>query len=231
MQISAKGKAKLTQLEGDKLVAYQDQAGVWTIGRGHTGADVKPGMRITQARSDQLFDKDLAVRDRQLTKALKGAKVTQDQYDALQMWYYNTGANLYSSSVMKAVRAGQLHKLPALIKAWKYVTVNGKKVVSKGLVSRRAQEVKYAKWPTSTASKVTKTVVGVSTGAGAGGVVYENVDAVKQSVDPIADVQPILDSVGILGYSGSTVLAAIGSMIVIGVMGFLVYKLVTKKDE
>ena len=46
--------------EGLRLNAYQDSVGVWTIGYGHTGSDVKPGMTITQAKADQLLQADLA---------------------------------------------------------------------------------------------------------------------------------------------------------------------------
>ena len=40
------------EFEGCRLTAYKDSVGVLTIGYGHTGSDVKPGMTITQARAD-----------------------------------------------------------------------------------------------------------------------------------------------------------------------------------
>ena len=39
---SAAGLALTKQFEGLELKAYQDSVGVWTIGYGHTGTDVKP---------------------------------------------------------------------------------------------------------------------------------------------------------------------------------------------
>lgn len=40
---SGDGLALTRRFEGLRLDAYQDCAGVWTIGYGHTGADVTPG--------------------------------------------------------------------------------------------------------------------------------------------------------------------------------------------
>jgi lysozyme len=52
--------ALIAVFEGCRLMAYQDSGGVWTIGIGHTGADVTPGMVITQAEAQALFEKDQA---------------------------------------------------------------------------------------------------------------------------------------------------------------------------
>jgi lysozyme len=42
----------LKQLEGRRLNAYQDQAGIWTIGYGHTGPEVNAGLVWSQAQAD-----------------------------------------------------------------------------------------------------------------------------------------------------------------------------------
>jgi lysozyme len=52
--------ALIVVFEGCRLMAYEDSGGVWTIGIGHTGADVTPGMVITQAEAQALFEKDQA---------------------------------------------------------------------------------------------------------------------------------------------------------------------------
>lgn len=51
--------ALLDVFEGNRLKAYQDSGGVWTIGRGHTQG-VKAGMIATQAQVDQWFAEDQA---------------------------------------------------------------------------------------------------------------------------------------------------------------------------
>lgn len=59
MKLSGKGYAFLGKEEGCKLQAYQDIAGVWTIGYGNTfyedGTKVKQGDKITKERALQLF--------------------------------------------------------------------------------------------------------------------------------------------------------------------------------
>jgi lysozyme len=52
--------ALIAVFEGCRLKAYQDSGGVWTIGIGHTGADVTPGLIISQAEAQALFEKDQA---------------------------------------------------------------------------------------------------------------------------------------------------------------------------
>lgn len=45
--------------EVDKLTAYRDSGGVWTIGDGHTGTDVHEGETITLEQDRELLEKDL----------------------------------------------------------------------------------------------------------------------------------------------------------------------------
>lgn len=51
--------ADLRRHEGCRLSAYKDSVGVWTVGYGHTGSDVKPGLQINQGEADYLLEKDL----------------------------------------------------------------------------------------------------------------------------------------------------------------------------
>lgn len=46
--------------EGLRLSAYKDSGGVWTIGYGHTGPEVKEGLTITTSQAEELFQKDAA---------------------------------------------------------------------------------------------------------------------------------------------------------------------------
>lgn len=51
MKISEKGIEFIIKEEREVLTAYLCPAKVWTIGVGHTGADVKPNMVITKEKS------------------------------------------------------------------------------------------------------------------------------------------------------------------------------------
>ena len=48
MRTSENGVELIKRFEGLELEAYQDIAGIWTIGYGHTGPDVEPGMKISE---------------------------------------------------------------------------------------------------------------------------------------------------------------------------------------
>src|SRR5689334_6888086 len=48
----------LELFEDEKLVAYKDTGGVWTIGRGHTGPEVHEGLVWTPEQSALAFSKD-----------------------------------------------------------------------------------------------------------------------------------------------------------------------------
>jgi GH24 family phage-related lysozyme (muramidase) len=49
--------ALIASFEGERLTAYQDSGGVWTIGIGHT-KDVQPGEHITHEQAVQFFIQD-----------------------------------------------------------------------------------------------------------------------------------------------------------------------------
>lgn len=64
----------LRRHEGCRLEAYQDTVGVWTIGYGHTGRDVKPGVRISQSEAERLLTIDTAI-------AIEGARAVVQLFD------------------------------------------------------------------------------------------------------------------------------------------------------
>ena len=45
--------------EGERLTTYKDVAAIWTIGVGHIGPEVKPGMAISRAESRRLLAQDI----------------------------------------------------------------------------------------------------------------------------------------------------------------------------
>lgn len=70
--------AQLIRDEGERLKAYQDEGGVWTVGVGHTGPDVIPYMVITQDRSRDLLYEDIATANAHVIKFLPDAKKELD---------------------------------------------------------------------------------------------------------------------------------------------------------
>lgn len=150
--IPEKYKNKLKEWEGLRLTAYQDEAGVWTIGYGHTGPEVVRGMRITQAQANRYFEEDLeeaiVAVDNLVTPELSDV-----QYFVLASFVFNVGINAFRrSSLLKRLNAGDLEAVPGELIKWNKITdhVTKKKKVSPGLVNRRAAEV--AMWTSVTSA-------------------------------------------------------------------------------
>lgn len=139
MYLSKKGKNFIQSLEGLKLQAYRDQAGIPTIGYGTTNG-VKMGMTITQKEADTLFLRDLIKFENAMYELIK-VSINQNQYDAMVSLMYNIGiANFKASTLLMLVNQSRFSEAATQFEKWVYVTVNGQKVVSKGLQNRRAKE-------------------------------------------------------------------------------------------
>lgn len=141
MKTSSEGIYLMHKYESCSLVAYPDPAtggAPWTIGWGHTGPDVKPGMVITQEQADQMFADRLAREfEPGVVKALAGASVTQKEFDALVCFAYNVGlANLRSSTLLRLVKAGD--KRGAANQFLRWDKAAGKRML--GLYRRRVSE-------------------------------------------------------------------------------------------
>lgn len=119
MKTSENGRKFIELWEGTILDAYDDANdrvvqpgqhvyGTLTIGVGHTTAAGPPkvyvGMKIMPEESDAILTSDLASVEADVNHHVM-AKITQDQFDALVSFDYNTGA-LDRSNVLRAVNAG-----------------------------------------------------------------------------------------------------------------------------
>lgn len=137
MELSQKIKTMIKRFESLLLTAYRCPAGVLTIGYGHTGSDVTPGMKITQAQADALFEADITKFAASVAKKLEGLKLKQCQFDALVSLSYNIGAlDVKAPTLLRKIKAdpndptiraefarhcnarvnGQLRQLPGLVK-------------------------------------------------------------------------------------------------------------------
>ena len=126
------------EMEGCRLVAYRDAAGVPTIGYGHT-AGVRMGDRISQQRAKALLRQDVEAVMRQV-RALDVAR-TEAQLEALTSFAFNLGiARLRSSTLLKVIRqGGSKQAIQREFKRWVYA--GGRKL--SGLVKRREWEASH----------------------------------------------------------------------------------------
>ena len=135
MRASQKLIDHIKKSESCVLTAYQDSAGIWTIGYGHT-AGVKKGDRITAYQAEQFLKEDLHKFEAMADKCRM--LTTQGRYDAVLDFIYNCGpANFNSSTLKKYIESNR--------KVWeiqeqflRWVNAGGKKLG--GLVSRRIWE-------------------------------------------------------------------------------------------
>ena len=120
MKMSGGGLLALKQSEGCRLDAYQDEAGVWTIGYGDTH-QVKPGDRITLEEAEGL----LLLRVDQFERAVRAAvkrPMTQGQFDALTSLCYNIGSAAFSASeLVKQFNADEIENAARQFARWIHV--------------------------------------------------------------------------------------------------------------
>jgi len=144
MQINDAGLKLIEEFEGKRLRAYRDVGGVPTIGYGHTGPDVHMGDVITPQQAENLLDKDLESREKQLTDWLETVPTTPNQFSALLSLGYNVGMGaLHRSEVLENHMRGRYNQAAAAFGHW--TKVDG--VVVGGLVRRRQAERKLYETP------------------------------------------------------------------------------------
>lgn len=137
MNLAKPGRDIIKNWEGLALVAYVCPAGILTIGWGHTGSDVTPGMKVTQEQAEFLLSRDVAKAERAV-KRLITVPITQNQFDALVSFTFNLGGgNLQASTLRKVINRGDIHEVPAQFRRW--VFAGGKKL--RGLQARREEEI------------------------------------------------------------------------------------------
>ena len=135
----------IKHFEGCRLTAYPDPGtggDPWTIGYGHTGPDVYPGVTITQAEADHLLKQDLK-RFEDAVNRLIEVPFNQNEFDATVSFTYNCGAGaLESSTFRRRINAGEDKATCFREEFPKWV--NGGNGPMPGLVRRREAEVQLA---------------------------------------------------------------------------------------
>lgn len=128
-------RKQITEWEGCKLTAYRDPVGILTIGVGHTGPDVKAGMKISAAEADRLLASDLARFEAAVERL---CPVTdQNQFDALVSFSFNVGEGNLSGSTLRRLHNEKQYG-PASNEFQKWNKAGGQ--VLAGLTRRREGE-------------------------------------------------------------------------------------------
>lgn len=138
MKTSDKGIEFIIKEEGEVLHAYRCQAGVWTIGVGHTGG-VTPDLKINKEQSRQLLKSDLCRFEKAVNETIKHP-LLQHQFDALVSFAFNVGTQAFKGSTLaKKINANApYNEIRHEFLRWNKA---GGKVLA-GLTSRRKREAK-----------------------------------------------------------------------------------------
>lgn len=140
MRTSENGVDLIKRFEGLELQAYQDIAGIWTIGYGHTGPDVEPGMRISERDAEELLKTDLRPREEAVSR-LVSVSLNQNEFDALVSFIYNVGIEAFrKSTARKRLNANNRLGAAEALTWWNKATVSGVLREVNGLTRRRASE-------------------------------------------------------------------------------------------
>jgi lysozyme len=136
MKPSAHCYAMAEAFEGRYLTAYVCPAGKLTIGMGHTGADVKRGMTITNAEADRLLRVDMESAAYSVAKLVR-VPMSQGMFDALCDFVFNLGhTDFASSTLLRKLNDGDYDGADAEFLRWNKAHVDGKLVELAGLTKR-----------------------------------------------------------------------------------------------
>lgn len=149
--IGPAGITLIKQFEGcarqrgdSRFEAYPDPgtgAEPWTIGWGATGKchvtgdRIGPGTLWTQAQCDQRLEADLARYAAEVARTLGDAPTSQNQFDAMVSFHYNTGA-IGRATLTRLHKAGDFSGAASEFAKW--VNAGGRRLA--GLVRRREAE-------------------------------------------------------------------------------------------
>ncbi len=156
MKLSKNGLEFLKKHEGVRLKAYTDQAGHLTIGIGHklTEQELQTGLIVirgkaypwknglSMAQVEALEDQDDDYAENVINKFVK-VPLNQNQFDALVSFIFNVGVSAFlTSTLLKKLNSKDYIGAGNEMPKWNKITdpKTKKKVVSKGLVNRRAAD-------------------------------------------------------------------------------------------
>lgn len=126
----------IKRFEGLRLDAYQDVAGICTIGWGHTGKSVRMGDRIDESQAEAYLNADVTRTACQVLD-LFTIQPTQNQLDALTCFAFNVGiGNLSTSTLLRKLKSGDIQGAANEFSKW--VIAGGEPLP--GLVARRQAE-------------------------------------------------------------------------------------------
>lgn len=149
--ISEEGVDMIRSFEGFRSTAYKAVASekYYTIGYGHYGADVYPGMTVTREQAEQMLRSDIQKYEGYVNNFLNShsISVNQSQYDALVSFTYNLG-NVWVSTPTFQLKTYLINGInnysdEQITTAFTNWCKDGAGNVLSGLLTRRQKEASY----------------------------------------------------------------------------------------
>lgn len=129
-------------VEGVEYKPYMDIAGVPTVCSGVTGSDVVWGKSYTKSECRKLLEKHIKIHGKYVQDAVT-YPISPETRAALISFSYNVGGHaMKNSTAIRLINQGKIEQGCKALGLWNKATINGKKVVVKGLVNRRNEEIK-----------------------------------------------------------------------------------------
>lgn len=166
-EITDADTAALKVMEGEILYVYDDAIyptrrykrgdklrGNLTAGVGHLLSDPKTkrifpeaekwiGKDIPQSQVDAWLDADNDASENRVSRLVK-VPLNGNQFATLTFFDFNVGGGAFEgSTLLRKLNAGQYDAVPSELQKWNKTRIDGKLVVSNGLIKRRADEIAY----------------------------------------------------------------------------------------
>lgn len=139
-RISNRGLELIKRFEGLRLRAYKCSSGIDTIGFGHTGPDVFPGLIITEEEAHELLLQDIASFE-SCVNTFTNVNINQNEYDALVSFSFNVGCGAFKDSTLLKLLNSPAPRLDVADQFLRWVKGQGGETIQ-GLVNRREAERK-----------------------------------------------------------------------------------------
>jgi lysozyme len=218
------------------LVTYICPAGKPTIGWGHTGPDVLPGLHISENWAGALLFKDLTWACETVSKGIENAPTSDNEFSAMVSLCFNIGAaGFLKSTVLRMHKAGRKMEAANAFSLWRKATVDGQLVDLPGLIRRRNEEANLYLTPDKPAfqeqampqevapekpvAKSTTVVTGAVGTVAASAAVIDQIVPLMQSAKSASDI--------VDGLEGKALLIGLG-VVVITCLVVMVWRYVVK---
>lgn len=133
----------LVKEEGVRNRVYKDSAGIDTIGIGHKilpGEERLKSITLTPKQIEDLFFLDVNKAENAIKESII-VPLTPGQQAALISFVFNVGSGAFKrSTLLKLINEKRFTEASLEFPKWSFITINGKKQRSPGLMARRLRE-------------------------------------------------------------------------------------------